>query len=191
MSSTYKICWLWSVHPCGLTCGWFHPPILSLLLLFILLLPILMMEPSTSELQLTSWDGDSGGPCLSCAAIHQILKPGDRFHCHTCNKVATGPASTHIDPPLAEPTINFESSNQRPASVQDLFTQLTKKSMTQQLASTQVSFKSAHDEVLATFLSHGKVAEYQKLDRGPMSQVVGKAHRVSQHSTKTIAWYTN
>ena len=136
-----------------------------------------MMEPSTSES--ASRDGDA--PCLSCTAICWILKPGDKFHCHTCNNVAISVMTTHADlPPPPEPT---NGNNECRPSVRDLFNQVTGKSATQRLAGTQVSFKLACNEVLAEFSSCHKVAEYQKLGRGPTPQAVGNPRKVRRHST--------
>ncbi|KAI9571524.1 hypothetical protein HD554DRAFT_2169335 [Boletus coccyginus] len=114
------------------------------------------MEPSTSNSQLTTRDGDA---CLSCTAIHRILKPGDRFPCYTCDNVAIGVTPTHADSPPAECT--NENNKHRP-NVWDIFNQVTGKSATQRLAigSTQVAR-----------------AGYQELGRGPTPQAVGNIRK--------------
>ena len=84
--------------------------------------------------------------------------------------------STRADlPPPPEPT---NENNECCPSVQDLFNQITGKSATQRLAGTQVSFELARNEVLAEFSSRRKVAEYQKLGRGPTPQAVGNPRKV-------------
>lgn len=70
-------------------------------------------------------------------------------------------------------------------TMRELFAQVTGKAPGSRLAGNQVSFVSARDEVMATFSSHHKVAEYQKLDRGhspaPLA-AANAARKVGHHN---------
>ena len=130
----------------------------------------------------------SRGTCY-CVAIRRCLKPGDRFHCSACEDDAPTDSDLPALLPPAESNnggneqtlVNMAHSQARPSydpSIRELFAQVTGKApATQRLAGNQVSFASAQDKVMVTFSSHRKVAEYQKLGRGPTPLAAANAAR--------------
>jgi hypothetical protein len=136
---------------------------------------ILMVEPSMSQ-------PASRGACYS-VALHRCLKPGNIFHCSTCPDDA--PTDSGLPPPAksnngenVQTLVNTTHSQAGPSpSIQELFAQVTEKATAiQWLAGNQVLFASARDELLVTFSSRCKVAEYQKVGQGPTPLAVANAN---------------
>ncbi|KAG6373518.1 hypothetical protein JVT61DRAFT_6156 [Boletus reticuloceps] len=129
-----------------------------------------MVEPFLSQITTSH-----GTLTCYCVAIRARLRSGDRFHCSNCDN---GAPSAHANPlPMEldeEEATTSQSQRTLPATTSQ--SQLTSAATSQTLAQartsirdlfSQVSFELARNEVLTTFSSRQKVAEYQKLGRGP------------------------
>lgn len=138
-----------------------------------------MVEPFVSQ-------PASCGTCY-CVAIRQCLKSTDMFRCGNCGE-AWGNAPTDSESNLLLPVKSDDGGDaqtQGCPTMRGLFAQVTGKAPGSWLAGNQVSFASARDEVMATFSSHRKVAEYQKLGRGhspaPLA-AANAARKVGRHN---------